>query len=232
MSIDELKDKIPDFAKDVRLNLTSMALDISDMVVVSPDYRYQPRESYTPWQFVRDVPSMREAALLTVPSVMLLVDYLARRQDVDPQRIVLVGYSFGALFVPCIAAEDRRPAAAVMVFGGGNLRGLIRHNVRRFAGEARGELAGLLGAALLAPLEPLRYADRIAPIPLLMINGSGDREIPRAYTEELYRKAKEPKRLVWLDARHVNPRDVELTRRIIAVLKEELAGMGVLPPED
>src|SRR5512141_475229 len=102
---------------------------------------------------------------------MLIIDYLARRPDVDPARIVLVGYSFGAQFVPCLAALDRRPAVAVMVFGGGDLRGMIRVNMRRLAGKARGEAVGLLGSLLLRPLEPLRYADRISPVPLLMLNG-------------------------------------------------------------
>ncbi|MCL5267918.1 MAG: hypothetical protein M1469_07435 [Bacteroidetes bacterium] len=208
------------------------ALDIRNVIIVAPDYSYSPRESYTMLEFLRDVPDMRRAALGMVPSVMLVTDYLWRRPDVDTTKLVLLGYSFGAPFVPCIAAYDRRAASAVIVFGGGDLRGLIRHNVRRYRGPFASELVSIFGGVLLYPLEPLRYVDRISPIPLIMINGTKDEQVPERYARELFVKAKQPKKLKWLDARHVNPRNVELTRRIVATLKEELVEMKVLSAEN
>ena len=204
------------------------ALDIRNVIIVAPDYPYTPRESYTLAQFLSDVPEMRRAALSMVPSVMLLTDYLFRRPDVDTSRLVLLGYSFGAPFVPCIAAHDRRAAVAAIVFGGGDLRGLIRHNVRRYKDPVTSDFVSLLASALLWPLEPLRYVGRISPMPLLMINGSEDEQVPPGYAVELFTKAREPKEMVWLPAHHVNPRNVELTRQIVATLKVELTKMGVL----
>jgi dienelactone hydrolase len=208
------------------------ALGIRNVIIVAPDYPYTPRESYTFTQFLSDLPEMRKAALDLVPSVMLLTDYLSRRPDVDTTKIILLGYSFGAPFIPCIAAHDKRAAVAVIVFGGGDIRGMIRHNVRRYEGPFVSELVSILGELLLRPLEPLRYADAISPMPLLMINGSEDEQIPAKYTEDLYARAKEPKRLVWLEARHVNPRNVDLTRLIVATLKHELVQMNVLTGEN
>lgn len=205
---------------------------ISNVVVAAPDYPYRPRESYTAGRFLRDLPAIRRGALDVVPSVMLLYDYLVQRPDVDPERIILVGYSFGAPFVPCLAALDRRPAAAVMVFGGGDLPALIRHNLRGPAGPAGSAAIGALSAVLLRPLEPLRYAGRISPVPLLMINGTRDPDIPPEYANRIYRKAKQPKRQIWLEAPHVSPRNVELTGRIVSSLKKELVGMGVLGAEN
>lgn len=208
------------------------ALDIRNVIIAAPDYPYNPRESYSLPQFLADVPEMRNAALDMVPSVMLLTDYLMRRTDVDTTRIILLGYSFGAPFVPCIAAYDRRAAVAAIVFGGGDLRGMIRHNVRRYKGPITSDFVGILGEVLLQPLEPLRYADKVSPIPLLMINGTEDEQIPRKYALELYTKAKQPKTLVWLEAHHVNPRNVDLTRLIVATLKSELVKMGVLTDQN
>ncbi len=204
------------------------ALDIRNVIIVAPDYSYTPRESYSPFEFLADIPEMRRAALNMVPSVMLVTDYLMQRPDVDTTKLILLGYSFGAPFVPCIAANDRRAAAVAMVFGGGDLRGMIRHNVRRYRGAVEAEIAGDLGKVLLYPLEPLRYADRISPIPLIMINGSKDEQVPQRYAREFFDKAGEPKKLVWLEARHVNPRNVELTKRIVATLKQELTDMNLL----
>jgi dienelactone hydrolase len=207
------------------------ALDIQDVMLVAPDYPYEPRESYTVPEFLGDVPAIRRAIVDMIPSVMLIMDYLARRPDVDTTRIVLLGYSFGAPFVPVIMAHDQRPAVAAMVYGGGDLESLIRHNVARYEGEGTSRFVGWLAGLLLRPLEPLRYAGRIAPTPLVMINGTEDEQVPRVNTVLLYEAAREPKKLIWIESRHVHPRNVELTRRIIATLRSELVRLHILPSQ-
>ncbi len=204
------------------------AFDIEDVLIVAVEYPYDPRPSYSLPAFLSDVPAIRSALLDMVPSVMLLMDYLATRSDADTNRIILLGYSFGAPLVPVIAAHDRRPAFAAMVFGGGDLHDLIRHNVRRWESALVSEFVAALGGLLLRPLEPLRYADRISPMPLLMINGTQDEQIPRTSTERFYAAALEPKKIVWLESAHVRKENVELTRAIIRTLKEELGRAGVL----
>jgi fermentation-respiration switch protein FrsA (DUF1100 family) len=104
----------------------------------------------------------------------------------------------------------------------------MRHNVRRTESAAVSEIVGVLGALLLRPLEPLRYAADVSPVPSLMINGTEDEQIPRACTEALYAALREPKEILWVDSRHVHPRNVELTRRIIGLLRSELAERRLL----
>ena len=72
-----------------------------------------------------------------------------------------------------------------------------------------------------SPLEPMRYTDKISPIPIIMINGENDEQIPRANTQLFLNAAQEPKKIIWLKSRHVRPENEELTRRIIGTLKEE-----------
>jgi len=204
------------------------ALDVRDAIIIAPDYPYDPRESYTTLQFLADVPTLRRALLDMVPSVMLITEYLWQREDVDTTKLILLGYSFGAPFVPTILSVERRPAAAAMVYGGGDLQSLIRHNVRRSEGRLASEFIAGLGAVLLRPLEPLRYADKVAPIPLVMINGDDDELIPRRNVLALYSSAREPKSLLWLPSKHVHPRNVELTRLIEHTLRGELSRLGII----
>lgn len=202
------------------------ALDIAGAVIIAVDYPYTPRETYTITNFLHDVPEIRNALIDMVPSVMLVIDYLLTREDVDTSRIVLMGYSFGAPLVPCIVAHDRRPAVAALVYGGGDLRFLITHNVRRYEGEAVSTFVGLLGGLLLRPLEPMRYIGRVTPTPLIMVNGTNDEQVPRYSAELLYNAAGDPKTITWLESRHVRPDNVELTRMIVAELKRELGKRG------
>ena len=203
---------------------------IPDVIVAAIDYPYAPQDLDSTGKIVSEMESLREASLDTVPSVMLLLDYLSRRPDVDMSKVILAGFSMGAIFVPCISVEDRRPDVAVMVFGGGDLRRIIERNLRSFSGAFQSETLGMIAGLLLRPIEPMRYADRISPIPLLMINGGRDEMIPRHCTEEFFAKATPPKKIIWLDASHLTPGNLELTTKIVGILKNEAIKMKIIPP--
>lgn len=53
-----------------------------------------------------------------------------------------------------------------------------------------------------AAVEPLHFVEAIAPRPLLMINAKRDELVPLPATEALYKKAKQPKRIIWYDTKH------------------------------
>jgi len=215
-------------------NAVRYAFNIDDVVIVSPDYAYDPRHTYSVTAFLGDLPEIHGAILDMVPSVMLALDYLERRGDVDMSKVVLMGYSFGAPFVPVIMANDARPAVAAMVYGGGDMESLIRHNVGRYEGPFVADLVGKLSGVVLRPLEPLRHVGKISPRPVLMINGANDEQVPRANAEMLYEGAGQPKKIVWLESKHVNPRNIALTMKILQTLRAELVAMGIvrsgLPP--
>ncbi|MBI4535869.1 MAG: hypothetical protein HY708_06290 [Ignavibacteriae bacterium] len=205
------------------------AIGIENVIIVAPDYAYEPREKYTLFQFLSDVPEIRTALVDVIPSVMLVTDYLWQRDDVDTTKLVLLGYSFGAPGVPPVIANDRRAAVAAIVYGGGDLHSLIRHNVRRYESELVSEFVGSLSGLLLRPLEPLRYIEAVSPTPLIMINGTHDEQVPRTNTEMLFERAREPKKQIWLDSKHVHPRNIELTKLIVKTLSEELRSLNILP---
>lgn len=203
------------------------AIDIDNIIICALDYPYEPRSSYNIGTILWDLPAVREAFFKMVPSAMLAVDYLLTRKDVDTSKIFITGYSFGAPFVPVIIANDERYSAAVMVYGGGDLTSLIRHNVARYESLVLAEFLGRISGLLLHPIEPLRHVDKISPKPLLMINGSNDEQIPIHNVKLLFETAKEPKKLIWIESKHVNPNNPTLTKQIIQTLKNELVELKI-----
>jgi hypothetical protein len=201
-----------------------------DIVMLALDYPYEGKTSrMSTWEFIRSVPAIRRAVLDTAPAAALAVDYLLGRDNVDPGRIIVIGGSLGAFFVPAHAAIDDRPAAAVMIYGAGDIQSILAasHDMPRLVAKP----AGWIGAVLLSPVEPLKYVRHISPRPLLMISGIEDKRIPPRCARLLHDAALEPKTVEWIDAGHLTVRDEEFHSIIAGILKRWLAGEGLVPPE-
>jgi fermentation-respiration switch protein FrsA (DUF1100 family) len=205
-------------------------------IIVSPDYPIvlEPR-LLEGLGLLRAGPRLRAAALDLVAQVGLQVDYLLSRRDVAPERVFLVGSSFGAPAVVIAGAVDPRPAAVVALYSGGDIGSLVTHVLRLAAPDAvspwQATVAGHGLALMLAPLEPTRYAARISPRPLLMVNGARDSLIPRPNVEALYEAARPPKDILWLRSEHVQPDETELIGAVSGWIAAWLAKRGLLPPE-
>lgn len=200
------------------------------IVMLALDYPYEGKTSrMNVWEFIGSVPRIRRAVIDTAPAAMTAVDYLLEREDVDPARIIVIGGSLGAFFVPAHAAIDDRPAAAVMIYGAGDIQSILKasHDIPRFLTRP----AGWLGAVLLSPVEPLKYAGDIAPRPLLMISGIQDPRIPARCSRLLHDAAGEPKTVKWLDTGHVTIRDEEFHQLISNTLIEWLIEQRLVPAE-
>lgn len=187
----------------------------SPYVILGLDYPWDGPTRLTPLQFLLRVFAVRRAMLLTPSAVMLAIDFLEARRDVEVSDIVLTGASFGAQLITVAGALDARASSVLIVYGGGDYAALLDANLRVEPGWLRSALAAA-GAWLLAPIEPLDYVARIAPRPVILINGRDDDRIPRSSVERLYDAAGEPKQLIWLDEGHISSRDTELLERVLA----------------
>ena len=205
-------------------------------LVISPDYPVQvERRSLEGLGLLWAGPRLRSAAFDLVAHVGLQVDYLLSRRDVARDRIFLVGSSFGAPAVVIAGGVDPRPAAVITLYGGGDIGSLVSHVLRLGGGDAispwQAAVAGRGLALLLLPLEPTRYAARISPRPVLMVNGASDSLIPRSNVDALYEAVRPPKDILWVRGEHVHPDETELIGAVSGWIAAWLAKRGLLPPE-
>jgi dienelactone hydrolase len=127
------------------------------------------------------------------------VDYLERRDDVDPARIGLVGWSLGGYFAPRAAAFEKR-LALVVAWGANHDWGAVQRRRLEREGErpvphywehvlwvwGHDDLAAFADFADNVNLEGV--VEKIT-VPFLICHGENDRQIPVAYAHRSYEQA-------------------------------------------
>jgi hypothetical protein len=176
--------------------------------------------------FLREIPRIRAAFLDTPPALMLSLDYLLGRADVDRSRVELVGVSLGAPFVTIAGALDSRVTRVWVMHGSGGSFAPLEMNMRRSIPLAllRYPAAALANVIIDGPrLAPERWVSRIAPRPFVMVNASGDERLPRGSVDALYRSACAPKEQIWMAGQHVHG-DSATIRRLSAIVLARVRG--------
>lgn len=136
----------------------------------------------------------------TVIDLRRLVDLLRSRPEIDGGRLGYLGFSMSTfLGVQFVAVEPRIRVAGLAMGGAGLFHFLA----------GRAPAAARTDQDLVARLiDPLHYAARIAPRPVLQVNGTRDQVVPAALGHMLQSTLAEPKRMLWYDGGHGElPRD-------------------------
>ncbi len=166
--------------------------------------------------------------------VLGAVSWLLDRQDVDPERIGIVGFSMGAAAAIRAAAQTPHIRAVVADSAYASFVDAVQYSFR-----VVGHLPTYPFAALalrwvkwLTRIDPndLTTVDSvrmIAPRPLFLIHGQADEIVPARHATLLFKAAEEPKEL-WLapEAWHVGARDLypdEYFERVECFLRQALA---------
>ena len=176
--------------------------------------------------FLREIPKIRGAFLDTPPALMLVMDYLYRRDDVDTTRIEAVGVSLGAPFVTIAGALDTRFTRVWALHGSGGSYAPLEASMRRTIGfgPLRAVAATIANVLISGPrLAPEKWAAQIAPRPFVMANATDDERLPRESVEALFAGAAEPKELIWMSGRHIHA-DAETIQRLVGIVKARVVG--------
>ena len=203
--------------------------DTRGTVVAALSYPFEgdPRPEAT--TFLREIPKIRAAFLDTPPAIMLSLDYLLRRPEVDRARVELVGVSLGAPFVTIAGALDQRFTRVWVMHGSGGSFAPLEMNMRRTIGFAplRWVAAAVANVIIAGPrLAPERWVAQIAPRPFVMVSAEGDERLPREAVEKLFRAAREPKTMIWMPGEHVHA-DTATIRRLADIVLAKVRAPAV-----
>lgn len=177
--------------------------------------------------FVAQLPAARRALFDTPPALSLLADYLVGREEVAARRMELVGVSLGAPLATVAGARDERFARIWAIHGGGAPVELLDHNLRsRIESRAVRGLAARIGAALVGPLAPERWAGRISPRPFIVVNAEADERIPKRSVEILFASARQPKEMIWLRGAHIGAGEREQIAELVQLVVGRIRPAG------
>jgi len=200
--------------------------DTQGNIVVALAYPYDGNVKVKGLAVIPEVPRIRQALRDTPPAVLLVLDYLLSRPDVDSGRVELVGASFGTPFATIAAALDTRVTRLWSVHGAGEPYTLMSHNLkRRLPWEpARATVAGLANILAAGPrMAPERWVSRVTPRPFIMINATEDERLPRDAVMTLFDSARNPKEIIWLPGMHVQSNRTEILQGLVRTVLDRAA---------
>jgi dienelactone hydrolase len=147
------------------------------------------------------IAAMRQAVL----DVRRAGDWLARRPDVEPSRIGIVGISLGAVVGSLAAGVDDHFGRSVFLIGGGDLPAIVMHGSKETAAAKErlvkeGFTADKL-RGMWKDVEPLSFASRVRPEEILLINAETDEVIPKECTLRLHAAMGSPE-IRWFKGGH------------------------------
>jgi dipeptidyl aminopeptidase/acylaminoacyl peptidase len=158
----------------------------------------------------------------TQEAVLVAIDFLRNQPFVNPHKVVLYGYSRGAIVASMVATKDPKLTAVVLGAGAYNffswyptpLRG-IDANIEREAGTS---------AEAFRARSAIYHADKIK-VPVLLLHGAQDERVPvqqtEAFAEKLQAHGVAVKLKIFPNARHGIPIDDQY-REIYPFLEQSL----------
>ena len=153
------------------------------------------------------------------------LDYLGRRRECR-HNFGYLGSSLGAALGAMLAGDDRRVRAAVLTSIGATWREILLSTNVLLPGID--DHPRRLNAAVrkLEPFDPGRWVGKIAPRPVMLVNGRNDPAVPPVAAMDLAAAANEPKTVIYHSGGHdpvAGPQGAEVADRIGNFLFDELA---------
>lgn len=195
-------------------------------VVAALDYPYDgPERPRGLWQSITTISAARRTLLDTPAAVLLAVEWLAAQTWVDPERMEIVGVSFGVPFAAVVGSTDPRLRRAWLIHGGaGNSQWIEANLGPRVPPGWRRRVAGRLVWLLThgPTLDAGHWTPLLSPRPVIIVGARQDRRVPSKIVERLYAIAREPKELIWMEGDHIDRRQ-EAVREILDMVRSRVA---------
>jgi dienelactone hydrolase len=194
------------------------AYGVDNVILLAPDYRYKPRIKYDFFSILSDLQDGYNSTFLQVVDNILLIEFLKQWDKSRNGKISIVGYSFG---VPFAVATGRIQSVDnfAFIYGGSDLHFLIGHNFSLFNSFINSVFSNIFWLHVMH-FEPERNLQYLSKVPTLIINGQDDEKIPYKSAQLLQNSINQPKEIVWLESKHVHPKNKKLSIKIISILRQ------------
>lgn len=169
--------------------------------------------------------------MIRIPSqIFAMVQYIEKEPWFNRQPVDVMGYSFGAVFIPLIYVKAKRAnkklGPGVMAYGGAGIQCLVRAN---FPGPVWAKnIAARWGRSFFRAVDPVHYAP-VMEGNFLLINGIYDTQVPLKCAKRLQHLVPEPKTVINLETEHMSPQNTALTLRLIQLSRKWLDQQRNLP---
>lgn len=130
--------------------------------------------------------------------------FLASREDIDAERLGIMGISLGGITASLAAEAEPRLNNVCLLLAGGDFPKIAMESAEfkkerdRFLASGKDPTTLLEG---VRPVDPLTYGELLRDRRVLMLNAKSDEVIPKACTEALWTAAGKPE-IVWLSGGH------------------------------
>ena len=202
--------------------------DPGAMAVLALDYPYRGDSRFdTLSSFLWNVGALQRGLLDTPPALVLALDWLLAQPWIDPGRVELVGVSLGTPFATVAGAVEPGFRRVWLIHGGADVRRWIEDNLQRIVPRAwlRPAASWLLYAVAYGPsFRPEEWVHRISPRPVVIVGAREDERLAPEQVEALYDAARQPKSLVWMGGRHVDPGRPEVVGSLLDIVREGILG--------
>jgi dipeptidyl aminopeptidase/acylaminoacyl peptidase len=176
------------------LNYQQWVADLGAVVIV-PNVRGS--SGYGKTWLAADNGPLRQAS---VQDIGALLDWIATQPDLDPERVVVHGGSYGGFMVlASLAAYSDRLAGGVNIFGIANFVSFLENTEAYRRDLRRAEYGDERDPAMRAvfdQISPIHLTDRMTA-PLLVIQGANDPRVPQSESEQIVDAVRAEGRPVW-----------------------------------
>lgn len=203
--------------------------DLGNIALIVYQYPYK-KDQWNNYSVFTKIPLARRK-ILSVPSQILgLVSWINQQSWSDDERLVILGYSFGAFFVPAIYHLDnvrnQQLGPGIISFGGVDISLLLENNLRKVPPPWKSVYAWL-AETVIYPIEPALHLSSMKN-EFLIVNGAMDDRIPTESWKKMHQLVPEPKTVIVLKDGHLNPENSELTSRLINITKRWLNNRNII----
>lgn len=196
-----------------------------DLVCVALSYPYEGAADLHGLSALWNVREVQAAIVNTPPAVLMVIDYIANRSELNAGHIELVGVSLGAFLASVPAALDTRVRRLWLVHGAAMPARVLSHQLREDIPYPwlRDGLGQALSVLIAGPyLKPERWVGRVAPRPVVLINAREDEALPAPTIRRLHAAAAQPREIIWTEGGHVLPGREAVIRQLTELVVQRI----------